>query len=497
MTVEEKLQSKINPLLVRAGIVILGILFFLLIVSRLVYPFGAGTWEAFNWMPATHLLEDKNPFSFAFTPPYSIPPYGIVYYILIAVGVKLFGFQLWFGRLLSIASFAVCVFSAAQITKKTTRSSSAFGFVILASLAMFPAQIWIAVMRSDLIAAAFGLAALWLAFGIDEGEKVKFRRIAVMILLTAATFFTKQSFLLPTAIVFLRLLQLKKWRDAIYFAFGIAGLTVAVMFLLDYTSAGGYFWQHFVHAENLPFAFADSFRVFFVMLAHPTFFFSIIFLLIFVFQKRKIFRQLNREKLTEILRSPQFLLFIYCLLSGAWAFISAGRQGGAANYYIENSFALAIAVGLVYDNFRRESLQKWTLAIVILLTFGGIFQFIQVFRGEYFRWQSLSYYREIFDTTANFTPSGSTCVSVYPELAVWNGCAFYFDDFEEYIGIWSPEFNEIFEHEIKQERFAAIIWYDDKLQAKFPNYQLIPMSQKPPQNFLPVYLYVPKSTLLK
>ena len=492
MTVKEKFQSKTSPSFVRAGIVILGGLFFLLIVSRLVYPFSAGTWEAFNWMPATHLLEGKNPFSFAFTPPYSIPPYGIVYYILIAVGVKLFGFQLWFGRLLSVASFVFCVFSAAKITKKTTHDNSAFWFVILACLAMFPAQIWIAVMRCDLIAAAFGLVALWLAFGIDEGEKVKFRRVAAMILLAAAAFLTKQPFLLPAAIAFLRLLQLKKWRDAGYFALGISGITAAVMFLLNYGSSGGYFWQHFVHSENLPFSFADSFRVFGVMLAQPTFFFSIIFLLIFAIQKRKMFRQLNREKRTEILCSPQFLLLIYCLLSGAWAFISTGRQGGAANYYIENSFALAIAVGLVYDNFRRESLPEWTLAIVILLTFGGMFQFIQVFRGEYFRWQSLSYYREIFDTTAKFAPSGSTCFSVYPELVVWNGGAFYFDDFEEYSGIWSPEFNEIFEREINQGRFDIIIWYDDKLETKFPNYKLIPMRQKKPEHYYSVYLYVPK-----
>ncbi len=497
MTVEEKLQSKISLSFVRAGIVILSVLFLSLIVSRLVYPFSAGNLEAFNWIPVTHLLEGKNPYSFPFTPPYSMSPYGIVYYILLAVGVKLFGFQLWFGRLLSVAAFAICIFSVAKITKKTMPSGSIFWFVILASLAMFPSQIWIAVMRCDLIAAAFGLAALYLVFGIDEGEKVKFRRVAAMILLAAAAFFTKQPFLLPTLIIFLRLLQLRKWDVAIYFAFGICSLTAAVMFVLNYTSSGGYFWQHFVHAKSLPFGFTKAFRVFTEMLKRPTFFFSIIFLLIFGFRERQVFRQLSREKLTEILHSPKFLLLTYCLLSGAWAFVSAGREGGSANYYIENSFALAIAVGLVYDNCRREKLQKWTLAILILLTFGGIFQFIQVLRGEYFRWQSLSYYREVFETTAKLLAPESNCISVYPELAVWNGCAVYFDDFEEYEGSWSSELREIFEREIKKGRFGAILWYNDKLQAKFPNYQLIPMSQKTPEKFFSVYLYVPKSTQLK
>ena len=381
MTVEEKHQSKISLSFVRIGIVILGVLFLSLIISRLVYPFCIGTWESFNWMPATHLLEGKNPYSYAFTPPYSMLPYGIVYYILIAVGVKLFGFQIWFGRILSVLAFAVCVLSVAKITKKITPNKEAVWVAILAGLAMFPAQTWIAVMRPDLIAAAFGLAALWLAFGLEENKKTKIWRIAGMILFAAAAIFTKQTYLLPTAIIFLRFLQLKKWREAVSFALGISVLTTAVMFWLNYTSSGGYFWQHFIHAERLPFSLADSVRVFSEMLKQPIFSFSIIFLLIFAFQKRKIFQQLNRDKLLKILRSPKFLLLLYVLLSAAWSFLSSGRQGGNANYYIENSFALAIGGGLIYDNFKREAVQKLALAMIFLMTLGGAFQFVRVLRG--------------------------------------------------------------------------------------------------------------------
>jgi hypothetical protein len=490
MTVEEKFQSKISPSIVRIGIAILSVLFLSLIISRLVYPFSVGAWEAFNWMSATHLLEGKSPYSYAFTPPYSMPPYGIVYSILIAIGVKFFGFQMWFGRVLSVAAFAVCIFVIAKITQKTTRSKETVWLAILAGLAMFPAQMWIAVMRCDLIAAAFGLAALWLVFSIEEAERVKVRRIAAMILFAAAAFFTKQPFILPTGIVFLRLLQLKKWREAVYFASGSFILIAALMFLLNYTSSGGYFWQHFTHAETLPFSLANSAGVFIEMLKNPTFFFSVIFLLIFAVRKRAVFRQMNREKLIEILRSTKFLLLFYALISGAAAFLSAGRQGGNANYYIENSFAMAIACGIIFDELKQELSKKWALALVILLTAGGVFQFIRILRGEYFRWQSLSYYREIFDTSAKFIPPDSRCISVYPELVVWNGCAFNFDDFEEYDGTWSPKFNEIFEREIKQGRYAVIIWYHDKLAAKFPNYRLIPMTRKTPENYFPVYLYV-------
>ena len=98
-------------LFVRLGIAVLGVLFLSLIVSRLVFPFDNGILEAFNWLPAQNVLEGKNPYAFALTPPYSMSPYGVVFYALIAVGQKLFGFQLWWGRILTVLAFAFCLWA--------------------------------------------------------------------------------------------------------------------------------------------------------------------------------------------------------------------------------------------------------------------------------------------------------------------------------------------------------------------------------------------------
>ncbi len=486
-------KAQINLVFLRIGIAILIVLFALLIISRVIYPFGIGSWEAFNWTPATHLLEGQNPYSFALRPPYSMAPYGIVYYALIAIGVKIFGFQIWFGRVLSVVAFTVCVFSAAQITKKITEQKESFLLTILAGLAMFPAQIWIAIMRADLIAAAFGLSALWVVFSIDKSKKTRISQILLVILFALAAIFTKQTYLLVSAIIFLRFLQMEKWREAFCFAFFLSALTAFVMFVLNYSSNGGYFWQHFVHAARLPFERLDSFRLFFEMLKQPTFFFGIIFVSIFARYKFIDYQQFNREKLIEILRSPKFLLSFYFAISAAFAFMSSGRQGGNVNYYIENSFALAIFCGFVYHHFNRDLVRKFALAMIFLSTLGGAFQLIRVLNGEFIRWQSVGYYREIFQTAGQLTPPSGTCISIYPELVVWNGCKFNFDDFEEYDGTWSPELHEIFEREIKQGRYDIIIWYDNSFQTKFPNYRLVPMSQKPPERFYPVYLYVRQS----
>jgi hypothetical protein len=229
------------------------------------------------------------------------------------------------------------------------------------------------------------------------------------------------------------------------------------------------------------------------LLKTPVFFSALVFLFIFIYRKRKFLFQTGGEKLFEALRAPELLILFYFLISLGWAFISSGRVGANVNYYIESSLLLAIGGGFIYANFKRDSLPKLALAMIVLFTSGGAFQLARILHGEYFRWQAVGYYREILDRTAKFTPPGSDCISVAAELVVWSGCRFQFDDFSEYEHGWSPELREAFEREVKTGRYAAILWYDDVLQTRFPNYRLVPMSQSAPERSFPIYLYVPVS----
>ena len=483
-------QTDKTAFIKRIGIVVLSLLFSLLIVSRFIYPFAAGTWESFNWMPAEHLFDGKNPYAFAFESPFGMSPYGIIFYFLIGIGVKIFGYQFWFGRTLSVVAFAVCLWAIVQITRKVSLSKNGASMAFLAGLAMFPAQIWIGIMRPDLIAVAFAFSALAFAFGLEEEKKTSVWRVVGIILFSGAAFFTKQTFVLGAGIIFLRFLQVKKWREAIIYAGGLTVLVFGGMFLLNYSSDGGYFWQHFTHAQRLPYSFRYAAEVFIEILKQPAFFFALVYVAIFSFQKRGVLRGGN---FTKIICSPLLLVFFYLSISLLLSIFSAGRVGGNANYYIEVSFVLAIVCGLILSYFsRKENLPNLAAAMIILLTLGGAFQIFRVLRGEYFRWESLNYYREIYETAGKNIPKDGKCISVYPELVVWNGCKFNFDDFEEYTGTWSPELTEIFEREIRQSKYSAIIWTDDKFAERFPNYRLVPMTQKLPERYYKVYLYVPK-----
>ena len=480
--------SKNNPLtFIRAGVGVLCLLFLSAVASRLVHPFDTGHYEAFNWLPAQHILEGKNPYSFALTPPYSMAPYGIVYYALLAAGVKLFGFQLAWGRILSVLAFAVCLWAVVNITKKITRSKEASLVALLAGLAAFPAQSWIAQMRPDLIALAFSLTAVWLVIS-PEDDQTKFRCVAVAAILSAAAFFTKQTFLLVAVIVVLRLLQLRKRREALWFVAAYVILIGAGGILLNHTSSGGYVWQHFIHARRLPYSFAQAFQLVVQMLKTPAVIIFVGLLLVSVYRGRGGFHKLSGGRLLD-LRSPQTLMLFYFLLSFVWAFLSTGRTGANVNYYLENSLVMAICFALIYVRLKRKGLPAATL-ILMLLTLGGTFQLARVLRGEYFRWQAVSYYREISETAARLTPPNSVCVSVYAELVVRNGCSLHFDDFGEYVGGWSPELGEAFDRELKAGRYPVVIWNANDLQTTFPNYRLVPMSQARPERFFTVYLYV-------
>ena len=492
-TIRRSFSAEKLPFIIKIGVGFLSVFLAAIIISRLVYPYDLGFLEAFNWMPAGHLLEGKNPYAFAATPPYSMAPYGILYYALIGVGQKLFGLQLWWGRLLSVLAFIVCLWAVVKITKRLTENKEAAWAVCLISLALFPAHVWIALMRSDLIGLAFALAAVALVFAFDKNEPVGAARLIAVIFLTVAAFFTKHTFLLPVGIIGLRLWQLNKWRESFIFGAAFLVFTALGMFLLNYTSGGGYVWQHFTHARMLPFIAENGTSQVFVMLTAPTTLVFIAFLLIFGYLNRAALFPANGAKVSDLLRSPKLLIWFYLFLSFVAASVSAGREGANINYYLENSCVIAIAGGLIYHDLRRSASPKLAAALIAFFVLGGAFQLARFGRGEYFRWRAATYFREISATAAQFSPAGSTCLSVYVELVAKNGCAFYFDDYGEYMSYWNPELRAIFEREIRAGRFAAVVWKTDDFEQTFPNYELKPMTEPVPSRIIPVYLYVRKS----
>jgi 4-amino-4-deoxy-L-arabinose transferase-like glycosyltransferase len=416
-------------------------------------------------------------------------PYGIVYYVLIALGVALFGLQMWFGRILSIIAFAACVWAIGSIVKKLTSSKEAVWVACLFAIAMVPGHAWIGIMRSDLIALAFGLAAVGLALRLEPEQRLGWNRLSVILLLAVAAVFVKHTLVLPVGIVFLRLLQINKRREATVFVTMFVFLVTAVVLLLNYTSNGGYIWQHFVHARTLPFDYGGLPPFLFQLIVEPTSAIFVIALSVFIGLN---LRSRGENVSIKAVVSPRSLVYLYLLLTIAGAIISSGRVGSNLNYFLEASFVASIVGGLIYDDLRQRALHRIALGLVVVITLGGAFQLIRNGRGEYFRWRALPYYQEIYREAAKYAVRGQACASVFAELVARNGCQLHFDDYGEYVGGWSPELTSIFRREVSSGKYAVIVWNEDDLATEFPNYRLVPMSEPLPERFFKVYLYVRK-----
>lgn len=468
-------------------------------VSRLIYPFDLGSHEGSVWMPARIVAEGHNPYSFALKPPFSMAPYGYVYYFLVGLGVKLFGLQLWFGRVLSIAACFLTAFAVARIAAAVTENKKAVPIAWIACLSPLAIQSWMVLQRSDFIATAFAFLGLSLIFTARRDDENKFFNLFLPVLLFAAAFFTKHT-AAPLAMPIGALLCLgrKKYASGAGIFFGTSLLIAAGMLALNLTSDGGYIWQHFTHAKKLPVSLGKSFSFFIEVLKTPT---AMVFLLmagaaIFIARKnftdalRSLKLSLRQAKIFDEVGARRLIILYFCLSLG-FAFLSSGRHGGTWNYYLEVSFVAAIVIAIIYDRLARREKFRLAAGFIVLLALGGAFQLVRLARGEYFRWQSLAYHREIVAKIEQLTPPGSVGFSACPELLVAAGRDFYFDDIQEYMEEWSPELHQAFEAEFTKKSLSAVILRTSDVPEKdFRGYRLVKTENPPPERFHRVYLYV-------
>src|SRR5215813_2905674 len=188
-------------------LIVMGTLLLSVSVSRLIYPFDVGHFEACIWTPALLSAQGASPYAYATREPFVMAPYGYFYYLTIGVGLRLFGWQFWFGRALTVLSAVVCVICVAGVTRAVTSDRRAVMVGVLWFLSTITMFHWIGVHRPDFLALALAFSALALVFAEDNArDRIGSRTFLVVALLTLAFFF-KQTCLLSIAVVIARYLQ--------------------------------------------------------------------------------------------------------------------------------------------------------------------------------------------------------------------------------------------------------------------------------------------------
>jgi hypothetical protein len=313
------------------------------------------------------------------------------------------------------------------------------------------------------------------------------------VLLASAVFF-KQTLLLAIFIATARYLQVGKRRAALGTLLGTLGMIGLVAVLLNSSSGGGYFRQDFVLLLHVPYSYRAAIRMGLNLVEAPSIFITLSLIIASLISRVKSRSGLEfpaRATISRVVKSPRALVYVYLAGATLLAFVTSARSGANVNYYVEAAAVAAIAVALSWDGCAAKSTRSAIHVLGVgLLTLAGGFQLARMGRGEYFRWQSLPYYREIVSTLEQYAPQGSTCFSVYPDLIAAASREYHFGDYVQYVDNRAPELGEFFRRAIETHKYPVMIWSDPNESDVFPEYRLIPMKQPMPAGFYPVYLYV-------
>jgi hypothetical protein len=465
-------------------------LLLLISVSRIVYPFDVGNYEALVWDSAVLSASGQNPYAHALQPPFVVAPYGYLYYLIVGLGLKLFGLQLWLGRMLSLLGMLSCLGSVVWIVRAVTRNLIAATLAATVVITSWPVAVWTSLQRPDFVGLAFAYAGLALLYRSSPEKAANWRASLGAMLLFTAGFLCKMTLVLPFLLGAARLYQTGRRREALAVLLGTLSLIGAAMLLLNGTSEGGYFWQQFGLLGRIPESLSNAFRWLRALALAPASWIAVSILVAGGWRALRsppCEKSLENHSFTRLIESPAALAFVYLGVASGVAFYTSMRSGSNLNYYLETVLALGLATGMLVA--RSRPLLERALPLTLALALTGSVSLVRLGRGEYYRWKSLPYYQELVRTLAENTPAGALCVSFNPELVTAAGRTFHFADFMFYDELaTSDTLRGLFNEAIRSRRYSAFLWGKD--DARFPGYQRVPMRTPLPDHYYPLYFYL-------
>ena len=458
-------------------------------VSRLVYPFDVGHYEACTWTPALASARGGNPYDLALREPFATAPYGYFYYLMVGAGLRLFGWQFWFGRALTILAAAVCVYCLSRIALALTKNRQAALLSALIFLATITLHHWLGVHRPDLPALALAFVALTIVFASGGGGRF---RLPLVVALLASAFFFKQTTLLPIGVAAARYWQLGKRKSALMVLAGTVLVVAAIALALNATSANparSYFWQHFTLAGRVPHSYAMAGHwLLSLFKSATTWIVSGLIVAALVAGKD----WLSSGQFKAWLKSPVCLWSCYLAAAFGFAFVTSSRAGAYINYYLETSLVASVAAGTAWQRLaKQDRWQRLYPALAMLILLAGAFEFSRMARAELYRWRSLPYYRELVEALKDKTPPDGVCISIHPELAIAAGRSVQFGDWIQYHDGRSPELRQAFADGVNSGRYAAIVWVKPDDPA-LPGYKAVTLQTPLPDKHYPVFLLLPQ-----
>ena len=458
-------------------------------ISRIIYPYDVGQYEAGIWAPSSLAANGNNPYDMSLTDqePYTMSPYGIIYYVVVGLGIKLFGLQFWFARALSFLCAIVCSLCIAKLVYSHTKNSNMVILGTILFIGQFPVQFWVGVQRPDMLALAFSLVSLTIAL-TSNPKNISLLSVIMQATLISAAILVRQTCVVPVLIISLWYLSHKAYFKLFAFLSSLLIVISAVVFGLDHTSAGGYLWQQFILPGSIGKDYPFGFRKLISFVTAPITISSLVLWVLF-YINTKDDRQGKTKDSGDDFRGSLYrnLLLIYTLFALLLAMITASRQGANINYYLEVAAAMSIVIPLYGAKMNQESRTKRIYPIILLIVgFSFSIRGMQVCSGEYYRWKSKGYYDEIVSVIKDKTKKEEPSYSQYPELITSAGRKYFFNDFVQYLGR-APQQHIIYNKVLESGKLAAIVTINDTPPIGYYRYKL---STPLPDRYFKTYLYL-------
>ena len=285
-------------------------------------------------------------------PPYTISNYPPLYVSVLAGSVKLVGpaqtFQV--GRIISALSAWIASLCLSFIIYKVTRDRFATASAALTFIAFPFVLYWSPLLRIDMLALALSLSAL----GVLVSEPVSARRLVLSAILLVAAIYTRQSYALAAPLAGFVWLLARDWRQALRLTALVGGLALALFFILNGLTRGGFYFN--IVTANVNEFTVDQLRFNWERFRDA----ALLPLVIGVFSLFLIPRW-----------NPLWTLAAPYLVGSALSALTIGKVGSNVNYLLELCAALGLAAGVLIA-WSRVYVHPSSLraALLILLSFG-------------------------------------------------------------------------------------------------------------------------------
>ena len=337
------------------------------------YPLDYG--EAPLVDQAMHLAAGQNIYRPDLTsPPYTISNYPPLFALLLTPLVKTFGPAFQAGRVISLLSTLASAVFIGQIIYTLIKDRVAAIITGMLFLAIPYVVGWSPLLRVDMLALAFSTAGMYVVVRWTSTR----RGLVIGGLLLVAAIYTRQSFALAAPLGTFVWLWMQNKRRAIGFAAWVGGVSLALFFILNTLTRGGFYFN--IITANINEYELERLEWWLSRLldAAP---------IMLVLGGAFLFLGFSQMRSPVPGRRTGWSLLSSYLIGASLSALTIGKIGSNENYLLEFSAALSLTAGAVIGWSRERRWQRAVLLVLLALQTGQFMQTTLVDEVEGAKWR--------------------------------------------------------------------------------------------------------------